>query len=62
MNKSQLSLKQQHKKKTKVICFILVWFLLISVLVGLILYKNKQITINGTLAKRLCAEVAEWMS
>ena len=57
MNKSQLSLKQQHKKKTKVICFILVW-----VLVGLILYKNKQITINGTLAKRLCAEVTEWMS
>ena len=44
MNKSQLSLKQQHKKKTKVICFILVWFLLISVLVGLILYKNKLLT------------------
>lgn len=43
--------KRKQKKQIKTVIFILVWVILIGLFLSLILWKNQQITVNGTLLK-----------
>ena len=43
--------KRKQKKQIKTGIFILVWVILIGLFLSLILWKNQQITVNGTLLK-----------
>lgn len=43
--------KKKQKKQIKTGIFILVWVILIGLFLSLILWKNQQITVNGTLLK-----------
>lgn len=43
--------KKQRKKQIKTSIIIAIWVILIGLFLSLILWKNNQITVNGTLLK-----------
>ncbi|MBO4998507.1 MAG: hypothetical protein J6D02_10955 [Lachnospira sp.] len=43
--------KKQQKKQIKTSIIIIIWVILIGLFLSLILWKNQQITVNGTLLK-----------
>lgn len=48
--------KKKRKKQIRTSIFILIWVILIGLFLSLILWKNRQITVNGTLLKASVSE------
>lgn len=57
--KSMAYKKRKRKKQIKTGIIIFIWLILIGLFLTLILWKNRQVTVNGTLLKTPAAPIAK---